>query len=297
VLATFPWDGWWYNRTRIGGNLMRVLNETYTLSNGVKIPKIGFGTWQIEDGEDAYRSVMLALKNGYRHIDTAQGYQNEESVGRAIRDSKIPREEIFVTSKLESHIKNYEEAKIAFEQTLKNLGFDYLDLFLIHAPWPWSEMGKDCSEGNVQAFKAMEELYKEGKIRAIGVSNFSPKELDNILKNNEIVPHVNQIGYFIGLDQKETIEYCKEHHIFIEAYSPLGIGYLLSNEDIQKVAQKYDRSTAQICIKYLLQKGVAPLPKSVHENRIIENASMDFTITEEDMAFLDTIKGDPRRWD
>ncbi len=277
--------------------MMSALNETYTLSNGVKIPKIGFGTWQIENGDEAYNSVLLALKNGYRHIDTAEGYQNEESVGRAIRDSNIPREEIFVTSKLESHIKNYEDAKKAFEQTLEHLGFEYLDLFLIHAPWPWSEMGKDCREGNLEAFRAMEEFYKAGKIRAIGVSNFSPDDLENIIQNNEIVPHVNQIGYFIGIDQKETIDYCEKHNIFIEAYSPLGIGYLLSNTDIQKVAKKYHRSTAQICIKYLLQKGVAPLPKSVHENRIIENAQMDFTITEEDMAFLDTIKGDPRRWE
>ena len=282
---------------KTGGIIMDVLKETYTLSNGVKIPKIGFGTWQIENGEDAYNSVSLALKNGYRHIDTAEGYQNEESVGRAIRDSKIPREEIFVTSKLESNIKNYEDAKKAFEETLKNLGFEYLDLFLIHAPWPWNEMGKDCSAGNVEAFRAMEELYEEGKIRAIGVSNFSPSDLENIIKNNKIVPHVNQIGYFIGLDQKETIDYCREHNIFVEAYSPLGIGYLLSNSDIQKVAEKYDRSAAQICIKYLLQKGVAPLPKSVHESRIIENAQMDFVIKEEEMNFLDKIKGDPRRWE
>jgi len=276
---------------------MSILKETYTLHNGVKIPKIGFGTWQIEDGKEAYNSVLMALKNGYRHIDTAEGYQNEESVGRAVRDSNIPREDIFVTSKLESHIKNYDDAKKAFEQTLENLGFDYLDLFLIHAPWPWSEMGKDCSAGNVEAFRAMEDLYKEGKVRAIGVSNFSPSDLQNILDNNKVVPHVNQIGYFIGLDQSETIDFCKKHNIFIEAYSPLGIGYLLSNEDIQSVAKKYNRSTAQICIKYLLQKGVAPLPKSVHENRIIENAQMDFQISDEDMAFLDTIKGDPRRWD
>lgn len=276
---------------------MSILKETYELYNGVKLPKIGFGTWQIEDGEDAYNSVSLALKNGYRHIDTAQGYQNEESVGRAIRDSKIPREEIFVTSKLESHIKNYDDAKKAFEQTLKALGFEYLDLFLIHAPWPWSEMGKDCSEGNVEAFRAMEDAYKEGKIRAIGVSNFSPSDLENIIINNDIVPHVNQIGYFIGLDQTDTIEYCRKHNIFVEAYSPLGIGYLLANEDIKKVAQKYDRSTAQICIKYLLQKGVAPLPKSTHESRIIENAQMDFEIDKNDMNYLDTIKGDPRRWD
>lgn len=276
---------------------MSVLQETYTLSNGVKIPKIGLGTWQVKEGDEAYNSVLLALKNGYRHIDTAEGYQNEESVGRAVRDSGIAREEIFVTSKLESHIKDYEGAKKAFAETLEKLGFDYIDLFIIHAPWPWSEMGKDCREGNVLAYKAMEEVYKEGKARAIGVSNFSPSDIENIIEHCEIVPHVNQIGYFIGLDQSETIEYCNQHNIFIEAYSPLGIGYLLQNEDIQKVAKKYNKSTAQICIRYLLQKGTSPLPKSTHEQRIIQNSEVDFEISEEDMAFLDTIKGDPRRWE
>lgn len=276
---------------------MSIIQETYTLSNGVKIPKIGLGTWQSKPGDEAYNAVLLALKNGYRHIDTAEGYQNEESVGRAVRDSGVPREEIFVTSKLESHIKTYEGAKKAFEETLELLGFDYLDLFLIHAPWPWSEMGKQCDEGNVAAWKAMEEFYKAGKIRAIGVSNFDPNHIKNILDNTEIVPHVNQIGYFIGLDQSKTIEYCNQKNIFIEAYSPLGIGYLLENKDIQQIAKKYQKSTAQICIRYLLQKGTAPLPKSTHENRIIENSEVDFEITKEDMDFLDTIKGDPRRWE
>lgn len=276
---------------------MAILNEYYTLSNGVKIPKIGLGTWQVENGEDAYNSVLSALKNGYRHIDTAEGYQNEESVGKAIKDSGLNREDIFVTSKLESHIKTYEETKAAFHETLRKLDFDYLDLFLIHAPWPWSEMGKDCKEGNVAAWKAMEELYEEGLIKAIGVSNFSPDDIQNILDNTKIVPHVNQIGYFIGLDQKETIKFCNEYNIFIEAYSPLGIGYLLQNKDIQAIAQKYDKTTAQICIRYLLQKNTAPLPKSTKEHRIIENSQVDFEIKKEDMDYLDTIKGDPRRWD
>jgi diketogulonate reductase-like aldo/keto reductase len=276
---------------------MKVLNQVYTLSNGVQLPKIGLGTWQTKKGEEAYQSVMMALKNGYRHIDTAEGYQNEASVGQAVRDSGIPREEIFVTSKLESHIKTYEGALEAFEKTMKELQFDYLDLFLIHAPWPWSEMHKDCSEGNVLAYKAMEKLYKEGRIRAIGVSNFSPKDIENIIEHCDVVPHVNQIGYFIGIDQSETINYCREKNIFIEAYSPLGIGYLLKNEDIQKVAKKYNVSPAQICIRWCIQKETAPLPKSIHENRIIQNTEIDFVISDEDMAFLDTIKGDPRRWD
>lgn len=276
---------------------MSILNEYYTLSNKVRIPKIGFGTWQVKDGNETVNSVLAALKNGYRHIDTAEGYQNEESVGKAIKASGLHREDIFVTSKLESHIKDYNGAKKAFLETLKKLDLEYLDLFLIHAPWPWSDMGKDCKEGNVAAWKAMEEFYEAGLIKAIGVSNFSPEDINNIIENTTTVPHVNQIGYFIGMDQKETIKYCNEHNIFIEAYSPLGIGYLLSNEDIKKVAEKYQKSSAQICIKYLLQKGVAPLPKSVHEKRIIENSQVDFVIKKTDMDFLDTIKGDPRKWE
>ncbi len=275
---------------------MKTLNQHYTLSNGTKMPKIGFGTWQIKPGEQTYNAVTQALKHGYRHIDTAQGYQNERSVGEAIRDSKIPRSEIFVTSKLESHIKDYQGALEAFEKTMIELNLEYLDLFIIHAPWPWNEMGKDCKEGNIQAYKALEKVYKDGRVRAIGVSNFNPEDLQNIIDNTSIVPHVNQIGYFIGIDQKATIAFCQKHNIFVEAYSPLGIGYLLKNETIQTIAKKYDVTPAQLCIRWCLEKGTAPLPKSVTESRIIENTHVDFTIKEEDMKVLDEIKGDPRRW-
>lgn len=275
---------------------MKTLSQHYTLSNGTKMPKIGFGTWQIKPGEQTYTAVTQALKHGYRHIDTAQGYQNERSVGEAIRDSKIPRSEIFVTSKLESHIKDYQGALEAFEKTMIELNLEYLDLFIIHAPWPWNEMGKDCKEGNIQAYKALEKVYRDGRVRAIGVSNFSPEDLQNIIDNTSIVPHVNQIGYFIGIDQKATIEFCQKHNIFVEAYSPLGIGYLLENETIQTIAKKYDVTPAQLCIRWCLEKNTAPLPKSVTESRIIENTHVDFTIKEEDMKVLDEIKGDPRRW-
>ena len=274
---------------------MKLLKETYTLNNGVEIPKIGLGTWQVENGEEAYSSVLKALSVGYRHIDSAQGYYNEESVGKAIKDSGIPREEIFVTSKLESHIKDKEGAIKAIEDSLDKLG--YIDLFLIHAPWPWSNIGKDCREGNVEVYKVMEEYYDKGLLKAIGVSNFNPDDLQNILDHCDVVPAVNQIGYFIGIDQSKTIDFCRKHNILVEAYSPLGIRYLLSNEDIQKVAAKYGKSTAQICIKYVLQKGTVPLPKTTKEHRMIENATLDFEIKDEDMAFLDSIKGDPRRWD
>ena len=275
---------------------MKTVQETYVLSNGVRMPKVGFGTWQIPNGDEAYTSVTLALKHGYRHIDTAAAYRNEESVGKAIRDSKIPREEIFVTTKLQSHIKTYDEALEAFEKSLKELEMDYVDLFIIHAPWPWSEMGKDCSEGNVLAYKALEKIYKDGKAKAIGVSNFSVKDLENILAHTEIVPHVNQISFFIGNNQEEVHTFCKKHNILIEAYSPLAIGYALSNQVIIDMAKKYDKTPAQICIRYCIDKGTAPLPKSTHESRIIENAQLDFEIHKEDLAVLDAIKDDPRRW-
>ena len=275
---------------------MSVKNEFYTLSNGVKMPKIGLGTWQVPDGDITYQSVLAALKNGYRHIDTAAAYRNERSVGKAIRDSGIPREEIFVTSKLQSHIKTYEGAIEGFHKTLEELGFDYLDLYLIHAPWPWNEIGKNCDEGNVLAYKAMEELYEQGKIRAIGVSNFGPRELDNIINHTKVVPHANQIAFFIGNNQKETDDYCKAKNILIEAYSPLAIGYALKNPEIVKMAEKYQVSAAQICIRYCIEKGTAPLPKSTHENRIIENFNVDFKIDEKDMAYLDSIVDDPRKW-
>lgn len=275
---------------------MNYLTETYRLSNGVLMPKIGFGTWQIKPGDDAYLAVKHALEVGYRHIDTAQGYGNEHSVGQAIHDSGIPREEIFLTTKLESHIKDYEGALKAFEASLEALGMDYVDLFIIHAPWPWSEMGKDCAEGNVLAYRALEDIYQRKQARAIGVSNFEPQHLQNILDHTSIVPHVNQIGYFIGLDQSATIKFCEANEIFVQAYSPLGIGYLLSNDTVKAVAEEIHQTPAQVCIRYLLQKGVAPLPKSVNRERMIENAQVDFDLSDALMSRLDQVKGDPRRW-
>jgi diketogulonate reductase-like aldo/keto reductase len=279
-----------------GKRKMKTIQDVYVLKNGVKMPKVGFGTWQIPDGEICYNAVSMALKHGYRHIDTAAAYGNEASVGKAIKDSGLAREEVFVTSKLQSHIKTYQGALDAFEKTMKELDMDYLDLYLIHAPWPWNEIGKDCSSGNVEAFKAMEKLYREGKVRAIGVSNFSPSDLDNILKHCEIIPHVNQIAFFIGNNQEETHRYCNDKGILVEAYSPLAIGYALTNETIQNMAKTYGVTPAQLCIRYCIEKGTAPLPKSTHESRIIENTGLDFKMKEEDVAFLDTIKNDPRRW-
>jgi len=274
---------------------MSILNEIYTLYNGVNIPKIGFGTWQISNAA-AYDAVSVALKTGYRHIDTARAYGNEENVGRAVRDSKLKREEVFVTSKLPAEIKGFKEAHASFEKTMRNLGFDYLDLFLIHAPWPWNDKGRDCTEGNIASWKAMEEMYKEGKIRAIGVSNFSVTDINAILDNCEIVPMVNQIRLYIGHMQEELTAWCREKNILLEAYSPFATGRILANESIGDLAKKYGVSAAQVCIRYLLQKDLLPLPKSTHANRIAENAEVGFTIREETMKTLDAIRQDFRHF-
>lgn len=267
---------------------MSLLSETYTLYNGVKIPKIGFGTWQISNAA-AYDAVSVALKTGYRHIDTARAYGNEENVGRAVRDSKLKREEVFVTSKLPAEIKGFKETRASFEKTIRNLGFSYLDLFLIHAPWPWNDKGRDCTEGNIASWKAMEEMYKEGKIRAIGVSNFSVSDINSILENCEIVPMVNQIRLYIGHMQAGLTEFCRQQNILVEAYSPLATGGALKREAIREVAKKYNVSPAQVCIRYLLQKELLPLPKSVHADRIFENAEVAFAISDDDMKKMDSV--------
>ena len=184
---------------------MSVLTETSALSNGDQIPKIGFGTWLIKEGEECYNAVADALRVGYRHIDTARAYYNEASVGRAVRDSGIPREEIYVTSKLPAEAKAYDKALEEFETTMGQIGLDYLDLYLVHAPWPWNEVGKDCREENRQIWKAMEEFLASGRVKAIGVSNFGPEDLDSLLPACETKPMVNQIRWFIGLDPSDTV--------------------------------------------------------------------------------------------
>ncbi len=267
---------------------MKQLTEVYTLYNGVKIPKVGYGTWQIPNSE-AYQCTLDALSIGYRHIDTAKAYRNEKAVGKAIKESGLKREDVFVTSKLPAQTKGYQETLQAFNETMNDLGLEYLDLYLIHAPWPWDEMGKDCTEGNIQSWKAMELLYKEGRIKSIGVSNFSPKDIQAILDTCEIVPMVNQIRYFIGNTQVETVEFCNKHNILIEAYSPLATGKIFNNPKVQKVAEKLGVSIAQLSIRYCIDRNTLPLPKTTHKGRMEENAQLDFIIPKEDLEFLDTL--------
>ena len=251
------------------------LTDTFTLANGNKIPCIGFGTWQSEDGDEAYNAVKSALKNGYRHIDTATAYENEESVGRAIndflRESGTKREEIFVTTKLWNADHGYEETKKAIDLSLKKLNLDYLDLYLIH--WPNPLKFRSCwQEKNAESWQAMEEAYEAGKIRALGVSNFCERHLEALSKTAKIAPMVNQIKVCPGQSQRELAEYSRAHGMVVEGYSPLGTGKIFSSEEMQRLSQKYNRTIAQICVRWSLQEGALPLPKSTHEERIIENA-------------------------
>lgn len=266
------------------------MKEThFTFHNNVTIPYIGFGTWQIPNDE-AYPAVTMALKNGYMHIDTALAYRNEENVGKAIKDSGLPRESIFLTSKLPASIKGYDETINAFNESLSNLDMDYLDLYLIHAPWPWDEIGKECTKENIETWKAMEKLYHDGKIRAIGVSNFSIKDIQALIDTCDVVPMANQIPFYIGRDQKDLVDFCKKNRILVEAYSPLATGDILINPEIIAMAKKYDVTTAQLSIRYCIEKDTLPLPKSTHESRIIENSQLDFSISPEDIKTLDAIK-------
>lgn len=265
---------------------MKTLTDTYTLHNGVALPKIAFGTWQIPN-EDAYQAVLDALDVGYRHIDTAKSYHNEDAVGRAIKDSGIPREEIFVVSKLRAPAIGYDETIASFEAQLKELGLDYLDLYLIHAPWAWADRNVSVTPQNIEAWRAMEDLYKQGKIKSIGVSNFSVSDIQALMDNGPIVPMVNQIRFSVGFTQDEIVAFCKKHDILIEAYSPLGTGSVFSDPKLEAMAKTYDVSIAQLCIQYCIQKGTLPLPKTLRKERMIQNATLDFTIKAEDIARLD----------
>ncbi|MBQ3571380.1 MAG: aldo/keto reductase [Clostridia bacterium] len=268
-----------------------MLNQKIQLKNGVQIPTMGLGTWQIPD-EIAQRAVKDAISVGYKHIDTAVAYGNESGVGRGIKESGIKREDVFITSKVLAECKDYALAKESIEQSLKRLNTDYIDLMLIHAPRPWDEMiggAYSYDKENVAVYKALEEGYKEGKLRAIGVSNFSINDLKNIQENCEILPHVNQICCFAGEVPLDIIEYCKQNGIVVEAYSPIGTGRLLKNEKVADVAKKYGVSVAQLCIKFDLQLGLVVLPKSTHKEYMQENASLNFVISDEDMRYLITL--------
>ncbi|MCM1130304.1 MAG: aldo/keto reductase [Roseburia sp.] len=265
-------------------------SKYFTLANGVKIPAVGFGTWQVKDGQEAYDSVRWALEAGYRHIDTAYVYGNETSVAKAIKDSKIDRKDIFITTKCPASIKTYNEALEHFALSLKNLNTDYIDLYLIHAPWPWNDVGGDYTKGNIEVWKAIISLYQQKKIRSIGVSNFQIKDIEALIEATNVKPMVNQIRYFIGNTQESVTSYCQENQILIEAYSPFATGEILNNEKLNMLAKKYHTTIAKICLRYCYQKNTLPLPKSVHKERIYENLDFNFEIEKEDMDYLDSLK-------
>lgn len=265
-----------------------ILNETFTLSNGKTIPKLALGTWQMSES-DAYRSTLFALQNGYLHIDTAVVYGNESAVGKAIKDSKIPREKLFITTKIPAFIKTEEETRKVIVESLERLQLDYVDLMLIHAPKPWDEIRanspKTYFDENRVVWKVMREKYDEGIFKSIGVSNFEIKDIEN-LNFTGFKPQVNQIRVHIGHTPEKLIEYCKANDILVEAYSPNATGHLKGHEVIENMAQKYGVSVPQLGIKYDLQLGLLPLPKSTHEEYILENCKMDFEISKDDMKTL-----------
>lgn len=267
--------------------------EHYTLANGLAIPKIGFGTWQIPDGEEVYNSVSHALKVGYTHVDTAQIYRNEVGVGRAIADSSLAREDIFLTTKVWNDKHDYDLAKASIDESLEKLGVDYVDLLLIHWPNPLALRENDAwKAGNAGAWKAMEEAYKAGKVRAIGVSNFMIHHLEALFETAEIKPHVNQVLLAPGCPQEELVAFCRQHDILMEAYSPLGTGSIFSNALVKDIAAKYGKSVAQVALRWSLQKGFLPLPKSVTPKNIEANLEIfDFELSAEDVAKLDKVEG------
>jgi len=262
------------------------LKDTTTLHNGVKMPWVGLGVFKVTEGEEVVQSVKAAIKNGYISIDTAAIYKNEEGVGQAIKESGVPREELFITSKVWNSDQGYESTLAAFETSLNKLGLDYLDLYLIH--WPGKNKYKET-------WKALEKLYKDGRVRAIGVSNFLVHHLEDLISTAEIKPMVNQVEFHPHLTQKELLAYCKKEGIQMEAWSPLKQGQLLNEPVLEDLAHKYNKSVAQVILRWDLQHGVVTIPKSIKEHRIIENADLfDFELSAEDMDKIDGLNQDSR---
>ncbi len=268
---------------------MKKLTDTFELYNGVKVPCVGYGTYLTPNGEIAKSSVIEAINAGYRHIDTAFAYGNETAVGEGIRATGIGRDEIFVTTKHWVTMRGYEKATEAIDISLKNLGLDYLDLYLIH--WPCVEkVSPDWKEINAGTWRAFEDAYKNGKIRAIGVSNFQKKHYDALVELCEIKPMVNQIEFHPGYTQPETVEYSQKNGMLVQAFSPLGCGTILGNETLAAIAKKYNKTVAQVCLRFVLQSGLNVLTKSVTPARITENAQIfDFEISAEDMAVINAM--------
>ncbi|RPK71263.1 MULTISPECIES: aldo/keto reductase [Streptomyces] len=269
---------------------MTILDETYTLSNNVEIPKLGLGTWFIDDDKVA-EAVRAAVEIGYRNIDTAQAYGNERGVGEGVRTAGVPRDELFVSTKLAAEIKDYDQAADAIDESLEKLGVEYIDLMLIHSPQPWNDYrGGDYAQGNREAWRALEEAHEAGKIRSIGVSNFQQQDLENILQGATVVPHVNQLLVHAGNTPSELLDYCEGKQILVEAYSPIAHGAILRNAEVQAMAEKYGVSVPQLCIRYTLQLGTVSLPKTANPEHMRTNAKADFEISGDDMDALRSLR-------
>lgn len=268
-----------------------MLNKTLKLNNNIEIPVLGFGTWLIPN-EKAKNAVLDAINVGYTHIDTAQAYRNEEGVGEAIKECNIDRSKLFITTKIAGEIKDYETAKKSIDESLNRLKLDYIDLMIIHCPQPWAEFRseKRYFKENIEVWKALEDAYKEGKLKAIGVSNFLIDDLQNLLDNSTIKPMVNQILTHIGETPLDLIEFCQNNDIVVEAYSPIAHGAALNSKNIIMMANKYNVSVAQLCIRYTLELGMISLPKSMNKDHMKSNTEVDFVISEEDMNVLKAAK-------
>ena len=267
-------------------------SNTLTLSNDVRIPQLGLGTWFIDD-DKAAEAVKAAAKLGYRHFDTAQAYGNEHGVGEGVRTCGIPREELFVVSKAAAEHKTYQQAKNGIDETLRKMGLDYLDMMIIHSPQPWNKVNQ-CEdryvEGNRAAWRALEEAYQEGKLRAIGVSNFQIGDLNSLMEACAVKPMVNQILLHISNTPLELVKFCQNNDIAVEAYSPIAHGEILHQPEIQAMAEKYGVSVPQLCIRYTLQLGAVSLPKTANPAHMETNAQVEFAISAEDMETLKHFK-------
>lgn len=267
-------------------------NETVKLVNGVDVPRLALGTWLIDD-DKAADAVRAAIKLGYRHIDTAQAYGNEKGVGEGVRASGVDRKEIFITSKVAAEHKTYEEAAAGINKTLATMGLDYIDMMIIHSPQPWTEVNQSDNryiEGNREAWRALEDAYKAGRIRAIGVSNFIREDIDNLWEGCEIKPMVNQVLCHISNTPLDLIEYCQSKGIIMEAYYPVAHGEAMKNEKIAEMADKYGVSIPQLCIRYDIQLGMVVLPKTANPEHMKTNADVDFVISDEDMELLKNVE-------
>ncbi|WP_054940635.1 aldo/keto reductase [Paenibacillus ihuae] len=264
-----------------------MFNETNTLTNGIEIPKLGLGTWLLDD-EQAHQAVRDVVSIGYRHIDTAQAYMNETGVGKGIRSCGIAREELFITTKVAAELKNYDAVTKSIDGSLAKLGLDYIDLMIIHSPQPWKEFREDNRyfEENKVVWKALEDAYKAGKVKAIGLSNFLQDDIENILTSCEIKPMVNQILAHVRNTPLSLIEFCQENDILVEAYSPIAHGAVLDHADVKVIADKYGVTVAQLCLRYNIQLGLVVIPKTANPDHMRNNAELDFIISDADMESL-----------